>query len=326
MKAVICGTVLLVVAGALTLATEDLGFAQFLLMLVGGWCFGFAFVNLTFRMQRNGLFLHVAAAVVFGAAMVVMTEYGSRILELLPETARGLLVVVQMAAIPATGWIWIGLLGRATDALTRRERRNAPVRNTVEWERDESGDGSFITFTAIEMPMRRLTWAIVCVVLFVGAAGVALLIGFTDVVAYLPAKLSIILIGLVLGLPAYAALTAVMRRGTADCRLAFGNDEIRLQVGETASVIRFADLEHLRWRCASDYARIEVRGSGVDHSLITGIAKPTPGRTAELPQIPRRVFTRLERLGLRLERARRGDVVTFAARYPGKRPLRQETP
>src|SRR5690606_27119948 len=39
------GVVLLLAAIVFTVAGDDLSFFPFLLMLVGGWCFGFAFVN-----------------------------------------------------------------------------------------------------------------------------------------------------------------------------------------------------------------------------------------------------------------------------------------
>ena len=311
MKAAIGGLVLLVAADALLLVTEDLGILPLLLMLVGGWCLGFAFVNLTFRMRRNGLFLHIAGAVVVAAVAVTMTVSGGNILSVLPDTVGTAVFVVQMAAIPAAGWILLGLIGRVTDAVTRRDRTNAPARSAPDWLRDERGDGSFVTFRAIEMRMRHLTLAILGVVLVVGGIAGVLLIGFSDVVERLGARVAIIFIGLVLGLPAYVALTALLRRGTKECRVAFGDDEVRIGVGETASVIRFSDLEHLRWRSRGDYARMEARGGGVDLSLMCGMAKPAPWRTAELPPLPRRVFTRLERAGLVVERSRRGDVVTI---------------
>jgi hypothetical protein len=164
----------------------------------------------------------------------------------------------------------------------------------------------------VETRMRRLTLAMIAIVVFVSGAGIALLIALDDAVMRVGPKLSIVIMGLVLGLPAYGVLTAVLRRRTMDCRIAFGNDEVRLTVGGDLCVVRFADIERLRWRCDSDYARVELRGSGVDLSLFTGLAKPVRGRTAELPPLPRRVFTRLERCGLTVSRSRRGDVVTFS--------------
>lgn len=309
---VLWGTALLAAATALTLGTQDIDLPQFLLMLVGGWCFGLAFVNATFGMRRNGLVLHLAVAIVLLATMLVVTEYGSRLLDPLPDAVKGVLLVLWMAAIPATGWIVLGLLGRVTDALTRRERKKTPVRVPPEWERDERGDGSFVRFPAIEMRMRELTLSIIGITVFVGLIGIALLISFSDVVMRFPPRLAIVLVGLMLGLPAYLVLTATLRKRTKECTVAFGNDEIRIRLGDSASVVRFSELEHLRWRCRSDYARIEVRGPGVDLSLFAGLAKAPPGRTSELPVLPRRVFRRLELSGLVVAKSRRDEVITFS--------------
>ena len=311
MKAAICGVVLLAAAAVLMVLTGDLGLPQLLLMLVGGWSLGFAFVNLTSRMPRDGLVLHVAGAVVVAAVVVTLTGLGGPLVDVLPEPAGVVVVVVQMAAIPAAGWIWLGLLGRVTDAVARRARKDAPVRETPPWEREDDGDGSRVRFRGIRMRMRQLTLAIIGIVLVAGAVAAGLLIAFDDVVVHLGAKLSIVLVAIVLGLPAYAALGGAVRRRTEECTIAFGDDEVRIVVGATASVIRYADLDRLLWRCGSDYARAELRGGGVDLSLFSGLAKPAPGRTAELPPLPRRVFTRLERAGLVVERSRRGDVATF---------------
>lgn len=311
MKATICGLALLAAAYVAMLLTNDLGLVPLLLMLVGGWCLGFAFVNLTFRMRRNGLFLHIAVTVVLCAEGFAMVEFGGPLLAALPEPVGVVLVVVQMATITAAGWMLLGLLSRVTDALTRRERRKAPTRTAPEWERDPSGDGSFVDVRVVELRMRRLIVALIAIVVFVSGAGVALLIALDDAVVRFGPKMSIVIMGLVLGLPSYAALTAVLRRRTRDCRIAFGNDDVRVTVGGSTSVVRFTEIEQLRWRGDSDYARIELRGAGVDLSLFSGLAKPLPGRTGQLPPLPRRVFTRFERHGLVVERSRRGDVVTI---------------
>ncbi|MBO9625284.1 MAG: hypothetical protein J7484_02795 [Microbacterium sp.] len=308
---VLWGIVLLTAAVLLTLADANLDFPQFLLMLVGGWCLGVAFANLTYRMPRNGLILHIGVAVILAAVMVFFTEVGGRLLASAPEPLKAVIAVAQLAAVPATAWIWLALLGRGTDAMTRRERRKAPVRVPPEWERDERGDGSFVRFRAIEVRMRDVTIAIVGIVLVCAAIGIVVMILADDVVMRLGPKMSIVILALVIGLPAYGILTAVLRRRTEDCTVAFGNDELRIGVGSSAYVVRYSDLEELRWRTRSDYARIEVRGGGVDLSLFTGLAKAPVGRSAELPELPRRVFRRLELMGLSMEKSRRSEVVTF---------------
>ena len=307
------GAVLLLAAIGFTLAGDDLSFFPFLLMLVGGWCFGFSFVNATLGMvpARNGAALHVGVAVVLGAVMIFVTEFGGDLIEPLPESARAVIVVLQMAAIPATGWIWLGVIGRVTDLFARRDAKKRPPPVTPGWEREESGDGSLVRFPGIELRMRALTRAIVAIIAVVGLLGVALLIALDDVVMRMGPRIAIILMGVVIGLPAYLLLTAVLRRRTAPCAVAFGNDELRVRVGDALHRIPFRELEYLRWRCRSDYARIEVRGAGVDLSLFTGLAKPPQGFSAELPALPKRVFRRLELAGLTVEKSRRDEAITF---------------
>ncbi|WP_223628245.1 hypothetical protein [Microbacterium sp. EST19A] len=307
------GALLLAVAIAFTLAGDDLSFFPFLLMLVGGWCVGFAFVNATMRMvpARNGVLLHTGVAVALGAAIAFVVESGGDLLDPFPAAVRAVAVVLQLAAIPAAGWIWLGLIGRLSDVFARRDARKRPTPTTPEWEREESGDGSSVRFPGIPLRMRVLTGTIVAIVVVVGLFATLLLIAFDDIAMRLGPRLMIIVVGAVLALPMYLAVTAVLRRRTVECVVAFGNDEIRVNVGESSRTIPFRDLELLLWRSRSDYARIEVRGAGVDVSLIAGLAKPSAGRTAELPVLPRRVFRRLELAGLALERSRRDDVITF---------------
>lgn len=307
------GTGLLTAATGFVLAGDDLSIVPFLLMLVGGWCFGFAFVNATLSMvpARNGAALHIGVAIVLGAVMVFVTEYGGDLYAPLPESLRGILVVLQMAAIPATGWIWLALIGRVTDVISRRDAKKRPTPVAPEWEKDENADGSIVRFPGIELRMRTLTIAIIVIVVLVALVGVTVLIALDDVVMRMGPRIAIILMGIVVGLPAYLLLTAILRRRTRACSIAFGNDELRVAVDAVEYTIPFAELEFLRWRCRSDYARMEVRGGGVDLALFAGLARPAPGRLAELPAVPRRVFRRFELAGLTLEKSRRGEVVTF---------------
>jgi hypothetical protein len=304
--------VLLLAAGvAATLITGDLDIVQFLLLLGGGWCAGFAFVNAVEQMPRNGLVLHLATAIVLAGVLVTVIEAGSALIAPLPEMVRGALVSLNLAAIPAAGWIWLGLLDRATRRLRRREAARTPPRLVPEWERDTGGDGSIVAFTAVAMRLSELTRTIVWIVVVVGVLGVAALILLDDIVMHLGVRLSIILVGAGLGLPVYTILTARLRRRSVPCTVAFGNDEVRISVDGTASVVSYDDLEHLLWRRKSDYARVEVRGAGVELSLVVGIAKPRPGAAPELPPLPRRMARRFELFGLVPVRQRRDDVTLF---------------
>lgn len=307
------GVLLLIAAMVWTIAGDDLSFFPFLLMLLGGWSVAFSFVNATMEMRpvRAGVAVHLGVAVCVTAVMVVVIRYDGVLLAGLPEPIRAIVVVLQIAAGPAAGWIWLGLLSRLTDLIGRRDAKKRPPPAAPEWEREEGGDGSGVEFSALDLRMRTLTLVIVGVVLVVGVAATALLIAFDDTVMRLGARLVIILMGAVVGLPVYLMLRGALRRRTLSCSVAFGNDELRIRAGTTMHRISFRQLQHLVWRTRSDYARIEVRGAGVDLSLIAGLAAPPPGRTGELPALPRRVFRRLELAGLSVERSRRDEVVTF---------------
>ncbi|MFF7293351.1 hypothetical protein ACFY9N_12560 [Microbacterium sp. NPDC008134] len=312
------GTALLAVAVVVTLAGDDLSFFPFLLMLVGGWCFGYSFVGSTLRMPaRIGMPLHIGAAVVLAALIVVVVEFAGPWLATLPQGARAVLLVLQMAALPAAGWIWLGLISRVTSAIARRDaaKRPAPVPRT--WERAANGDGSEVRVRAVQMRMRALTLAIVGMVVPAGLVAFVLMIAFDDLAMRLGPRIVIIALGLLIGLPVYFVFTALARRRAVSCTLAFGDDEFRLAVGAERYVVAYRDLERLLWRARSDYARVEVRAPGVDLSLLVGIVKPPRGVEGGLPAVPKRVFRRLELAGLAVERTRRDDVVVFTR--PGTR-------
>lgn len=309
----VVGTVLLLAAIGFTLLGDDLSIFPFLLMLVGGWCFGFAFVNATLGMvpARNGAILHLGVAIVLGAVLAFVVEFGGDLIEPFPDEVRGIAVVLQLAAIPATGWIWLALISRVTDLFGRRDAKKRPSPLAPEWEREESGDGSIVRFPAVELRVRTLTQAIVGITVVGGLLGVALVIALDDIVMRMGPRMMILFLGITVALPVYLVFTAILRRRTVPCTVAFGNDELRVGVGDELHRIPFRELEFLRWRCRSDYARIEVRGAGADLSLFAGLAKPPRGFSAELPALPRRVYRRLELAGFTLEKARRGEVITF---------------
>lgn len=308
------GVGLLTAAIVWTLASEDTGFFGFLLMLIGGWSLGFSFVNLTMdiRPALLGTLLHLGVAALITAIMLVLVESKGSVLEGLSEQARAVVLVLQLAVTPAAAWIWLGLLSRVSDLFTRRnakKKRSDPV--APDWEREERGDGSGVSFAAIEMRMRTLTLTIIGIVVVVGAIGVTLLIALDIAGVHFGPRMAVILMGIVLGLPAYLIFVSIVRRRQIACTVAFGNDELRIRMGDVTHVIPYRDLELLLWRSRTDYARVEVRGAGVDLSLMTGLAKQATGKTAELPELPRRVFRRFEIYGLTVEKSRRDEVITF---------------
>lgn len=312
--------VCLALAAPWAIAGQATELMPYLFMLVGGWLCGFSFVNATFRMRppRRGVIVLVIGAVVAAVFVVVAVEYGgamlAAMLEAMPTALResvvSMFVIVQFAAIPAAGWIWLGLISRVSSAVGGSTKK-APPPTAPEWVRAEPGPGSEVRFAAVPITMRALTTVIVVIVIVMGSVAAVALIAAGDLVYALGARLAIIIVGLVFALPAYFAFVAVTRRRTVDCTMGFGNDRLWLGTGASTTTVMFRDLERLVWRCRSDYARVELRGGGLDVSLVTGIAKPPAGTAAELPALPRRVLGRLRDEGFTVERSRRGEVLTF---------------
>lgn len=307
------GVALLAAAVAWTLVSDDFGFFGFLLMLIGGWAVAFAFVNATLEVRPPalGAVVHVSVAAALTALMFWMIEQGKAPIAALPDTAKAVALVLQIAAAPAIGWIWLGLLSRITSLFQRKDAARRPALAPPAWERDESGDGSVVEVAAIEARMRVITTWIVATVLIGGLGSVVLLLALGDVALQAGPRIAVIVVGVLIALPAYLVFLAVVRRRTVSCSVAFGDDELRIRTGSVARTVPFGQIERLVWRTASDYARVEVVGAGAEISLIVGLAKADAGRTAELPPLPRRVFRRFERAGLIVERGRRDDVVTF---------------
>ncbi len=302
--AVLCLTAAVLVL----LATDDLGFPAFLLMLVGGWLCGFGFVNATFRMPApTGVIVHVIGGVGAGALLALLVSGMNGVSEALPSGVRAGLLVVQLAAVPAAGWIWLGLLGRVTSAIGRRDAAKAPVRAVPEWERD--GDESVLRFAAIPMRMRALTTAIVGVVVVVGVIVVWVLIATDDLAERLGARIVIIAIGVLFALPAYAILQRWLRRGTVEAVLALSSRRLRLEAASTRLDVPLDEIDRLLWCTGGDYARVEVRAGQAEITLNAGFAKVPPGVAPGLPELPRHVRRRLELFGFAARRTQRGVVI-----------------
>jgi hypothetical protein len=291
-------------------------FLPFLLTLVGGWLCGMSFVNATTRMSppRRGAIAHVLGAIAAGLLLAFLIAVVPDLLAPKPNPARAVVAVVQMAAAPAAGWIWLALIGRITSAL--RVRATPEVLEGPEWEGAERGSGSVLRFAAVPVTMRALTLWILLVVVVVAGIGVALMIAFDAFVMAAGPRLVIVALGIVLGLPAYLLLSALLRRRTVTYTVRFDVDRLQLERAGSTLSVRYADVERLVWRSDSEYARLEVLGEGVDLSLIAGIARVPKGRTAALPPLSRRVRGLLEGAGLSPSPSRNGRVQRFV-RDPG---------
>lgn len=147
------------------------------------------------------------------------------------------------------------------------------------WQAAPAGDGSMVHFRAIPMTMRALVWSIVGIVIAAGVLVAVLLIAVSEILG-LGARLTIIVVGVGIALPLSLAFFALLRRRTVECTVAFGARELRVTTAAGTVRVPYRDLEHLRWRCDSEYARVEARTGATGVSLIVGIAnrRPAPRR------------------------------------------------
>ncbi|MBW1640002.1 hypothetical protein G3H63_13100 [Microbacterium resistens] len=302
-----------VVAMALHGGGGDAEFPVFLLAIVAGWLCGFAFVTATERIapEPRGLLVHVAGAVVVGAAGLLLVSGGSERLADLPDRVYGAVLILVLGVPPAAAWILITLFARVMALVGARVKAavgTRPAPAAPSWEGD--GEGAVVRFTAVRLRIRTLALAIVGVVLVLGGGCVALLIALDDVVVRMGPRLSIVLAGLVLGLPAYLLLAASIRRRSIPCSVRFVRDRLQVRAGAETAELRLSEIELLRWRTETEYARVEVCGAGVDLSLVVGMARPPEGGAPRIPALSPRVMDLLASAGLRQEGGGRG-VVTF---------------
>lgn len=322
----IASLVLLALALPWHLAGSGLDFLPFLLGLVGGALGGMAFLNWTLGMRRRvtGTLVHLAGTLLLSAGLYVLVSTHGALLDGLPEPVRMVIFLLQMSAIPAVGWLWLGLIGRLSSAVTRPSAtRPAPV--APEWVDDPAG--TYVEVPAVPLTMRALTMIIVGIVVLVGAVLVAVLIGF-DLLAHITSPRFLILFaGLLFALPAYAALRRWCAVRTVPCRIAFHGNTVTVTVDGAATVFPLADIDELRWATATDYARVEIRTHRARLDLLVGMAKTPKGTLAQLPRLRGRFERALTGAGLERQRTKRAHLSVFRRTLPhGKRPVPEENP
>ncbi len=182
---------------------------------------------------------------------------------------------------------------------------------SLRWGRD--GDAAVLRFRAIPLRMRTLTLLIVVAVAVGGALSASAMIALGDLVERIGPRFLILGIGLLLALPTYLVLLALVRRRTVDIRLSAGPDMLGLRIGDVTHDVALGDIRMLRWRTDSDYARIELSARELDLVLNVGLARQPGGAARQLPPLPARLLDAAERLGLRVSRSRRGVVTLTRA-------------
>lgn len=304
------------VCGALALPgylAGDPGFLPFLFTLIGGWLCGLSFVNATLRMPaRRGLIMHIAGAVGAGLLLWLLAEAVPSLLAPKPNPARAFLAVLQMAAVPAAGWVWLALISRTTAMIGARDV--AKARPAPQWE--PTARGSLVRFRAVLLSTRALVWWCSLAAAIAIAVLAVVLIATGGRVPYVGPKLFLLLYVAIPGLPAYLFTSWLLRRRAVDCAARFDADRLRIEVDGSEDGIRYRELDRLVWRTEGDFARIEARGSGVDLTLIAGIARRPGGTSTVLPGLSRRAVRLMEEAGLTSRTLRGGRALIFE-RAPG---------
>lgn len=286
----------------------------YLLTLVGGWLCGFAFVNFTLGLKRAwlGVLLHVVVAAISGLLLHWMVFSGSSFLKTLPEQLRAVLFCVQMGAIPAVAWIWLGLLSRITSVAAKPSKSAKATRVAPVWE--DTSPGTRLQFWALPLSMRTLTWAIVGMCLLGGGLTFLLMIAFDSfLLRFGSAKLFIIVFGVLIGLPGYYLFRAILGRKTTVHTVSFAKNRLTIETESNITTIPYVDLERLIWRNDSDYARVEVRGGGHTLSLLVGMARPPKTVLPQLPPLSQKTIQTLIGAGMEKQPSRRPGVTILVA-------------
>lgn len=290
----------LTTAVALSLATGDLGFLPFLLMLIGGLLIGIWFVGVTFRMRRVGALVHTVVVIVAGAVMFAVI-HAKPDLSGLPEWSRAVIVTLQLALNPAWGWTALALLSRVTHRVTPK----APVvaLRLPEWTGER--DRRELRVPVLAMTMRQLTLWIVGAIVLGATLVVPFMIVIDPVRLNWPPQLVIIAIG-VIALPIALAARALLARRTVDAVISWRRLRLEVVAGGRTVTANLADIRLLRWRRDSDYARVEVHTVTESITLLAGIARVPKGVAPQLPALPPRFVAALEAAGLIRSVTKRG--------------------
>lgn len=292
--------ILLVLALLLAGAGSATDFAPFLAALLGGWGVGIAGVQAIALLRRGALLLHVLVAAAAIALAVVLAR----------ADAGAFGAVVAFAALPAAAWLTLALLGRLLSLVrTTGEERHAPA-----WEADDERDGALVRVRAVRLHLATLIVLLIAATTVAGAATIPLMIWLDRLDLLRGARVVILAVGLVVVLPVFLGFRALVRGRAAVHAIGFGRSELRIDGPGGTERFPYGDIDELRWREGTEYARLEVRSAGHRRTLLVGQARPAPGRTAELPSLSRRTVQQLEAAGLTPSRG--GAVTIFRRRRP----------
>jgi len=189
---------------------------------------------------------------------------------------------------------------RRAMVLSRFRSEPLPV---PDWERRDGRDS--LMFTAVRTRMWVFGVAIAVITLGAGGAVSAAAILLTPDSSG-TARTLIIAAALCLCLPLVLLAKAPFRARTVQATLTYDPDSLTIMIDSIAHRIPLREIDRLVWCTGTEYSRIVLDGSPTRCSLLVGIARPTRGHRADLPETP---------VGLR--RALEGSGLSATAATPG---------
>lgn len=310
------GAALLGVACVLGASGAGADFPAFLSALIGGWALAFAAVNALDDVAGRRAWLVHAGLGVLAIAVLVSIDPLLRSLSDLPAVLRGPPSAAAFAIPPACGWILLTLLGRVTDRTQRAAGRRAATMPRLTWGEDPAQPR--LTIMAARMTTGRLSALVVGAVVIGGAAVVVLLVAGERWVTRLAPLLLILALGIVIGLPLYALVRAIVRAHRVRLSLRWTRAALEVEVSDPRSpgaapadtrTLPLSTLTAFVWRDRGDTARVELHTAHRREVFLVGMLRQDGGASSELPALTRPMVRTLENAGL--VRSERRGVVRF---------------
>jgi hypothetical protein len=305
-------------AASLPLLGTEHDFWGFLLALLAGWLGAHAAVRVLVPLRPAWLSvtLHVVLGAVVAALLLGMVS-AAEWRDALPSALLPGLLVLQFAAAPAAGWVWLTLIGRVTGAVRDGASRREAALTEPAWVRDDDGWGLELRAVPLRRGAFRAIGVGLGVLAFVVVGGFVLV--FDDLAQRMSPLVMILVLGWTLGLPGYLVLRALARSRTVAISLRVDGERMRVLRTEEGAPQPDAlvlatplfdapvtELRRLRWSARSAPTRAEVlRDGGSSIVLLIGMAKRPKGESPMLPPLPRQLLRALETAGLSAKASKR---------------------
>jgi len=293
------GVACLVIAVSSSFAMDKLALTPPILAIIGGGICGIGIHALIVDMRspQRGVLVHIVLAATFALVLFGVVQGGKELWRALPHLVREPLFLLTLAAFPATARLWLGLLARVLALRWGRPKPEPVAAPVPKWKLSDKD--AVLRFSGIPMRMRTLTLLIGASVLLTVVAAFCTLIALDGLLFRLGPRLAIVLMAGAYGIPVYFLVTRAIRRQTRPCVVCFKPDRMRIEWGSHYCDQPYEQIRMLRWRCESDYARVEVWGHKHTISLMRGTTDPRRAPVRQLPELPDGVLDWLARAGLR---------------------------